>query len=114
MDFDDDDFFENLDLAEGAADGGEEKDPQPGPSTSTTENHKKATFKDKTIENLLKKESGVAKISDPAVKCTGELMRIYALEILTRSAEQAMKEGATKVTTEHLEKVLAQFLLDLN
>ena len=120
MDFDDnDDLFESLDLEE-------QQQPQPGPSrpaaavsmatTTATETKKQATtFKDKTIENLLKKSgSGLTKISEPAVKCTGELMRIYSLEILTRSAEQAMKEGATTVTTEHLEKVLAQFLLDLN
>ena len=130
MDFDDDDdlMFESLDLeSEQQAPAGPSDSPKPGPSskpavemssTSNSNEPKKpsTTFKDKTIENLLKKSSGgrLTKISEPAVKCTGELLRIYTLEALTRSAEQAMKEGATTVTTDHLEKVLAQFLLDLN
>jgi len=78
-----------------------------------------ATFKDKTIENLMKKSTSTgSKINESAVKVTGELLRIYSMELLTRAAEQAMKEdggsSAPLVTTDHLEKVLAQFLLDFN
>jgi len=136
MDFDDDDdgLFETVDLVEEE----DEPLPKPGPSSGGTEaktcsvqastisneneencasksNKKGPTFKDKTIENLLKKSNAaLSKISEPAVKCTGELLKIYTNEILSRCAEQAMKEGATTVNTDHLEKVLAQFLLDLN
>jgi hypothetical protein len=39
-------------------------------------------------------------------------MRIFVLEALTRSAEQAKKEDSSEVTLEHLEKILPQFLLD--
>jgi len=89
----------------------------------------KVTFKDKTIEKLMKKamadestSSSFLKVNDSAVKVTGELLRIYTLELLTRAAEQAIREedpheassAAAEVTTEHLEKVLAQFLLDFN
>lgn len=85
-----------------------------------------ATFKDKTIENLMKKSTSTgagSKINESAVKVTGELLRIYSMELLTRAAEQAMKEdgggegasaAAAVVTTDHLEKILAQFLLDFN
>ena len=72
-----------------------------------------ATFKEKTIEALLRKKISL-KLSEATVKVTGELLRIYCLEILSRAADQAIKEGAQTVTTEHLEKVLAQFLLDFN
>ena len=41
-------------------------------------------------------------------------MRIFMLEAMTRSAEQAKKEDAEEVSLEHLEKILPQFLLDFS
>ena len=72
-----------------------------------------AHFKLKTIENLLKNHVKL-KVNENAVATLSELLRIYTLEIFTRAAEQSMKEGSSTVTLEHLEKVLAQFLLDFN
>lgn len=76
----------------------------------------KTTFNEKTIEALIKSnfKSEKMKISSDAVKLFTELLRIHSLEVLSRAAEQAKKEGSDLVQTEHLEKVLPQFLLDFS
>lgn len=72
------------------------------------------SFNEKTLERLLAHFQHKIKINQDANKCFAELLRIYSVEILTRAGEQAMKEGSSKITLEHLEKVLPQFLLDFN
>ena len=73
-------------------------------------------IKAKTIEEICK--SGFVldktKMSSEAVKLTAEMIKIYVIEALNRSAEQAMKSGDSEVKMEHLEKVLPQFLLDFS
>jgi histone H3/H4 len=74
------------------------------------------TFNEKTIEGLLKNsfQQDKTKISADALKMTSEVFRVHSIELLSRCAEQAKKEGADVVTTEHFEKILPQFLLDFS
>ena len=72
------------------------------------------TFNEKTLERLLVHSQYKIKMSRDANKRFAELMRIYSVEVITRAGEQATKEGSSKITLEHLEKVLPQFLLDFN
>ena len=71
-------------------------------------------FNEKTIEALLKMHfvQEKAKISSDAMKLINEVVRVHALELMSRSAQQAKSEGSEIVKSEHLEKVLPQFLLD--
>ncbi len=54
------------------------------------------------------------KISGEAVRLTKEATKVYVAELMIRAADRAKLEGAERVTQEHLEKVLPQFLLDFN
>ena len=76
----------------------------------------KTTFNEKNIEALTKSsfKNPKTKISSDAVKLFTELLRVHALEMLSRAAEQAKKEGSSQVLNEHIEKVLPQFLLDFS
>ena len=73
-------------------------------------------FNEKTIESLLKMnfEQEKTRISGDALKLVCEVIRVHAFELLSRSAHQAKIEGSASVTSEHLEKVLPQFLLDFS
>ena len=72
------------------------------------------TFNEKTTEALVKAnfQNERTKLSSDALKIMNEIIRVHALEILNRAAEQAKTEGSEEVSSEHFEKVLPQFLLD--
>lgn len=74
------------------------------------------TFNERTIEGLIKRKfnNEKTKLSQDALKLMCEVVKIHALELMHRGAEQAVKEGAQEVSMEHLEKVLPQFLLDFS
>jgi len=86
---------------------------QPKSSSSTTDVEKVA-FNDRTIEALIKLsfKNEKTKTSGDAISMMSELLKVHSLELLSRSAEQAKKEGSDLVKLEHLEKVLPQFMLD--
>ena len=71
-------------------------------------------FNGKTIETLLKIhfKNDKTKISTEAITIMTELLKIHSLELFSRSAEMAKKEGSDIVKLEHVEKVMPQFLLD--
>lgn len=73
-----------------------------------------AQFSPQNIEQLAKMHFSNEKtrLSNEALAQLCEMIKIYTLEIAHRAAEQARQEGTTTVTTEHLEKVLPQLLLD--
>ena len=73
-------------------------------------------FNEKTIENLLKMSftQDKTRISSDAMKLASEVVRVHAFELLSRSAKQAKLEGSDTVTSEHMEKILPQFLLDFS
>nr|XP_037286666.1 centromere protein X-like [Rhipicephalus microplus] len=73
-----------------------------------------ATFKAKTIQELMKMnfEDDKIRISADAVKLIAELFRVLTMEAVHRATEQAKVQCDTVVTTEHLEKILPQLVLD--
>jgi histone H3/H4 len=71
-----------------------------------------AKFSEKTVEQLSKMACPEVKFSSEGLALTTELLRIYTLEAAHRAAAQARAEGGTLVKLEHVEKILAQFLLD--
>ena len=87
---------------------------QPQSSSSTTTDVEKVAFNDRTIEALIKLsfKNEKTKTSGDAISMMSELLKVHSLELLSRSAEQAKKEGSDLVKLEHLEKVLPQFMLD--
>ena len=84
------------------------------PSNDVSPDKPTTNFKEKTIENLIKCIQPKLKLSKNASPLLQELLRIYTVEVITRAGEQAIKEGASGVSQEHLEKILPQFLLDFN
>ncbi|XP_045608829.1 centromere protein X [Procambarus clarkii] len=72
-------------------------------------------FSEKLIQEFMKPhfENNKTRINADATKLVAEIMRLVATEGATRAAHQAKQEGADMVTIEHLEKILAQLLLDL-
>ena len=88
-----------------------QRTPQINPQTRVQYNN---SFETNLLECLLSHFHNNTKMSKSSKIAFAELMRIYSVEIITRAGEQAIKEGMTKITQEHLEKVLPQFLLDFN
>ena len=86
----------------------------PPPNDSEINNLPGPPFNEKIVERLFAHFQNKIKIGKNAKVLFAELMRIYSLEVITRAGEQATKEGSSKITLEHLEKVLPQFLLDFN
>merc|ERR1719430_239012 len=84
------------------------------PSNDVTPEKANNSFNEKTIENLLKCLQPKLKVTKNASPLLQELLRIYSVELISRAGEQAIKEGSSGVSQEHLEKVLPQFLLDFN
>ncbi|XP_042211590.1 centromere protein X-like [Homarus americanus] len=72
-------------------------------------------FSEKLIYEFMKFhfEKSNTRINADAIKLVAKIMELVAKEGATRAAYQAKQEGADTVTVEHLEKVLAQLLLDL-
>lgn len=77
-------------------------------------NQSKCYFDQKMLQRLLNHFKPKIKVHKNPNILLSELMRIYTVEIITRAGELAVKEGATKISQEHLEKILPQFLLDFN
>ena len=84
------------------------------PSIDVTPEKANNTFNEKTIENLLKCLQPKLKVTKNAGPLLQELLRVYSVELISRAGEQAIKEGSSGVSQEHLEKVLPHFLLDFN
>ena len=82
------------------------------PSNDVTPKKANNTFNEKTIENLLKCLQPKLKVTKNAGPLLQELLRVYSVELISRAGEQAIKEGSSGVSQEHLEKVLPHFLLD--
>lgn len=72
-------------------------------------------FSDKLITELMRThlEDSKTKISADAVKLLSELLGLITIEGATRASQEAKKEGDDTVDTSHMEKILAQFLLDI-
>ncbi|XP_071527248.1 centromere protein X-like [Panulirus ornatus] len=72
-------------------------------------------FSERLIQEFLKHhfENSKTRINADAIKLVAELMRLVVTEGAMRAAHQAKQEGANTVTVEHLEKILAQLLLDI-
>ncbi len=54
----------------------------------------------------------VVKIQSDACRMTAELMRLFVLEALKRSQEEAMVDGSTQVEPRHIEQILSLLMLD--
>ncbi|XP_047496187.1 centromere protein X-like [Penaeus chinensis] len=72
-------------------------------------------FSERLIEEFLRSnlDDKKVRISADAIKMVAELARLIVTEGATRAAHQATTEGADTVTLQHMEKILAQLLLDL-
>lgn len=72
-------------------------------------------FKEKLIEELMKThlEDSKTRINPDAVKLLAEVIRLVVTEGATRAAHQALQEGDDTVSLNHMEKILAQLLLDI-
>ncbi|KAK4317827.1 hypothetical protein Pmani_011119 [Petrolisthes manimaculis] len=72
-------------------------------------------FSEKLIHEFLKLhfENSKTKINVEAIKLIAEVMQLVVKEGALRAAHQAKVEGSDTVTVEHLEKILAQLLLDI-
>ncbi|KAL1445665.1 hypothetical protein MTO96_029106 [Rhipicephalus appendiculatus] len=68
----------------------------------------------KTIQELMKLnfEDDKIRISADAVKLLAELFRVLTMEAVHRATDQAKVQCDSVVTTEHLEKILPQLVLD--
>ncbi|XP_047738582.1 centromere protein X [Hyalella azteca] len=53
------------------------------------------------------------KINATSTKLLAEVCRVVTIEAAARSAREALQEGERQVQLQHLEKILAQLLLDL-
>ncbi|XP_070378965.1 centromere protein X-like [Dermacentor albipictus] len=72
------------------------------------------TFKVKTIQELMKLnfEDDKTRISADALKLLAEFFRVFTMEAVERATEQAKVQCDNVVTTEHVEKILPQLMLD--
>ncbi|KAK3850091.1 hypothetical protein Pcinc_043180 [Petrolisthes cinctipes] len=72
-------------------------------------------FSEKLIHEFLKLhfENSKTKINVEAIKLIAEVMQLVVKEGALRASHQAKVEGSDTVTVEHLEKILAQLLLDI-
>ncbi|XP_042880949.1 centromere protein X-like [Penaeus japonicus] len=72
-------------------------------------------FSERLIEEFLKSnlDDKKVRISADAIKMVAEIARLIVIEGATRAAHQAKTEGADTVSLQHMEKILAQLLLDL-
>ncbi|XP_066957445.1 centromere protein X-like [Macrobrachium rosenbergii] len=73
------------------------------------------SFKQKLVESFMKGhlEDKKTRISPGTVKLMAEVMQLIVREGATRAAHQAKQEESEIVELQHMEKILAQFLLDI-
>jgi len=57
-------------------------------------------------------KDGSTKANKDALHLSAEYLRLLTLEAIHRSYEIAEKEGSTTLDAEHLEKIVAQLMLD--
>ncbi|KAL5473678.1 hypothetical protein EMCRGX_G028194 [Ephydatia muelleri] len=71
-------------------------------------------FKLETISQLMKAnfKDKKTKLNTDAVKLSAEVLYIFVLEGVYRSASQAQAEGAVEIDVQHFEKILPKLLLD--
>ena len=88
--------------------------PKPPKVAADPQTGEEIYFNERTVDGLVKLKFKIdkTKISNEALKLFTEIIRVHSIELMNRCAEQAKKEGAEVVSTEHLEKILPQFLLD--
>eukprot|EP00045_Choanoeca_perplexa_P009873 m.97769 g.97769 ORF g.97769 m.97769 type:complete len:87 (-) comp15059_c0_seq1:9-269(-) len=82
-------------------------------SSSSSSSYETASFTPELVHELLKPGLGdKTKIATNTLKLTAEVLRTFVVEAGHRAAVQAKMEGDTVVEPQHVEKTVAQLLLD--
>ncbi|XP_075214064.1 centromere protein X-like [Lycorma delicatula] len=73
------------------------------------------TFKKETIKEIVKMKFSdpKTKITDDAVCVLTEMLRLATVESVLRAGVQASREASDYILIHHIEKIVAQLILDL-